>query len=510
MFNNSIKYLFVISFLLIGWSFHPPVQAQQLTIIHTNDIHGDIVAGEAFWLNNSSPSKVGGFPKFSTYMKQQRQAAADEGRQLLYLDGGDFLSGTPESDLLDGRPLIAGLNATGLDFAVFGNHEIDLGIENLKQRLQELEATVLATNLRYKTEDQLFDHTTDLVVLELDQLKIGLFGLIHDNTPAMALPRLVEDLIFLPEIETARDAVDRLKNKDVDLIIALTHIGLERDRRLARQVDGIDVIAGGHSHHLLFNEEIVNNTIIIQAGGRLRNAGRLDLKFDENQLVDHNWTLETLYATDYPPDPEMQEILQPYLDQVKSFLAESIGQTSGSIKGYANQTSPLGNLITDIMREKINSDFAFMNPMGVLESLPAGPVTRGDLIRSVRYGNHLVELKLTGDQILEIFERTLKYPDRLYQFSGGVLKFDPTRPRGNRTVLLTQNGQQLQSSSTYTVAVSDFVAAQPIFNSPVQRKDYSDYIIWKLLEEYFSEQSTVEPPYSERYLQNQPAQSTVN
>ncbi|MFP4687748.1 MAG: bifunctional metallophosphatase/5'-nucleotidase [bacterium] len=497
---NYIKKIAIsglILLLLIGCG--AAAEEQEITIIATNDIHGDIVAGDAFWLSGDTPPRVGGFPKFAAYMKRQRRLASKQGRELLYLDGGDFLSGTPESDILNGRPLVAGLNASGLDYTVFGNHEIDLGIENLKKRIKQLDAQVLATNLRYKSDDRLFPGTVELAVEELGGLKIGLFGLVPENTSSMALPRLVRDLIFFPEVKTARESVARLREKEVDIIIALTHIGLERDLRLAERVEGIDLIVGGHSHDLLWEPELVNNTIIVQAGGRLRNAGRLDLEITGSRISGHSWQLATLYSTEYQPDTGMEALMKPYLAEVDEFLSEKIGRTSGKLENDSSRSSPLGNLVTDVMREKLDTDFAFMNPAGIQKSLPRGEIRRRHLMRAVRRGNYLVELELTGARLRRVFERDLRYPDRVIQFSGGRVTADPDKPRGHRLEEITVDGKPLEDNKLYTVAVSDFVAARPIFREAKSRTDHPEQIIWELLEKYFKSQEIIEPPHNHRY-----------
>ena len=499
-FNQKLSCLLA---LWLGLSLLFPglvVAREEITIILTNDIHGDIVAGEAFWVDSDTPPRVGGFPKFATYLQRERQEARENNRHLLYLDGGDFLSGTPESDLLGGRPVITAFNALELDYAVFGNHEIDLGIENLKNRLNELEAEVLASNLHYREKNTVFPGTSRIEVESIGDLKIGFFGLVADYTPQMTLPRLVESLIFEPEVETARRKVKRLQDKDVDLIVGVTHIGLDRDRRLARRVNSVDVITGGHTHDLLWNEEIENNTIIVQAGGRLRNAGRLDLSLEtDGEIIGHSWELETLYEEDYPADTGMQRLLEPYLSQVADTLTETVGHTSQAIEDTPGPSTPLGNFITDRMRQRLETELGIINPLGVLDDIPAGKVIRRDLMRAVRFGNHLVELTLTGKQIKEIFRQTMRHPDSRRQLSGAVVKTRPDSPPGRRVEKIYIGGQPLEDKKTYTVATSDYMAARNIFREAKHRRDYPDLILWQILKDYFNKNDTVHPPVENRY-----------
>jgi len=135
----------------------------------------------------------------------------------------------------------------------------------------------------------------------------------------------------------------------------------------------------------------------------------------------------------------------------------------------------------------------------VLDELPAGEVTRRDLIRVVRFGNHLVELEFTGDQINEIFEDSFRFHDRLYQFSGGRVAADTSADRGERVMSIKIGDQDFEPGDTYSVSTTDFVAGQEQFANYRERTDYSEQRLWQLLEIYFQTVEKVEPRGGYRY-----------
>ncbi len=478
-----------------------------LTIIHTNDIHGQVVETEARWLDTDDPPMAGGMARLGTFLKEERERAHHHDRPVLYLDAGDWFSGTPESDRLDGIPMIEGFNAVELDYTTLGNHDVDHGLDTLIQRLEELEAEVLVANLSYEQNGETvpFPGTEPWTVVQRDGLRIGLFGLIYDDTPGIALAENVEGLIFKDEVQSAREAVEHLRRQDPDLIVGITHVGLERDRQLAEKVEGIDVIVGGHTHTRLDEPERRNNTIIAQAGGNLTSVGRLDLTLSspDREIQRYSGGPVTLYDYRYQPDPGVDRILEPLLDDVRKQLNEVIGRTSRPITRARETSSPLGNLITDVMREAGDADVAFQNAGGIRDNLPGGEVTLRHVHRVLPFGNHLVTVDLTGEQIRAILEDSLRYPDSRIQLSGIEVSADPEAERGERVRDVRFNGDPLEPDQIYRVATSNFLAGggdeYNVFRRGTNREDHTGVLLRNLLEQYFREHSPVEPPVQDRY-----------
>ncbi|MFP4687387.1 MAG: bifunctional metallophosphatase/5'-nucleotidase, partial [bacterium] len=360
----------------------------EVTFLHTNDIHGHFMPGKATWLAHEPP--VGGFASLKTFSQQEEKAARRESRPLFRIDAGDWFTGVPESDLTDGEAMIAGLNEIDYDFLTIGNHEFDVGTDTLVRRIDELKHPVLNSNvyLLTDTRPQRFPGTIANALVEKKGIKFGFFALLTEEMKGYD----IEGVEFESVLPTARSQVDQLADSGADVIVAVTHIGLEEDKKLARAVKGIDVIIGSHTHSRLDPPEFENKTIIAQAGGQLTQVGRLDLQVNSRrgEIVNYDGGLISLIHRFYPPDQDVSEVLEPYIARVDEMLSEVVGRVSADLSRASDQSSPLGNLITNAMREATGADLAFQNSFGIRDSISAGEVTMRHLYRVLPFGNELV------------------------------------------------------------------------------------------------------------------------
>jgi 2',3'-cyclic-nucleotide 2'-phosphodiesterase (5'-nucleotidase family) len=314
----------------------------------------------------------------------------------------------------------------------------------------------------------------------------------------------IEGVKFDRVVPTARRQIRNLSDSGADIVVAITHIGLEEDRKLARMVDGIDVIVGSHSHSRLQKPEFENNTIIVQAGSQLNQVGRLDLNVNSSRgmIVNYDGGLISLLHRFYPPDKEVQKVLNPYLEKVDKMLSEVVGYVTADLSRVPDGSSPLGNLVTDAMREATGADLAFQNSFGIRDNIPAGEVTMRHLYRVLPFGNELVVMDLTGQQIKKLLEQSASLEKGVLQLSGARIKVDYTKSRGNRVVEIKIDGENISPDSSYKVVTSSFLATGGDRYETFKEGENTETLEKKMreaLEEYFRQQSPVEPPYQQRY-----------
>jgi 2',3'-cyclic-nucleotide 2'-phosphodiesterase (5'-nucleotidase family) len=220
-------------------------QTAKLTLLHVNDVY------------QISPQRgTGGLAELMTLLKQERAGAENHITTL----GGDLLSPSVMSGLTKGAQMVAVMNAIGLDYAGFGNHEFDFGDDILKQRIAESEFTWLATNTMAGGAP--FGGAQATAIRQVGEFKVGLFSLITDETALLSSPGA--GVTFAPVEEVASQAVADLKEQGADIIIAITHLDIAQDRALARSVSGINIILGGHDHDpIMFYE---GGVLILKAG----------------------------------------------------------------------------------------------------------------------------------------------------------------------------------------------------------------------------------------------------
>ena len=266
-----------------------------IVILHVNDVHGQT-------LSSSVEGKAtGGYARLSTVVSRVRQEVGAD-HVLLFHAGDEFSRGDAMTMASRGAANISLMNQIGFDLMTPGNGDFYGGVENLQTRIGEARFPLLTSNVAYRQSGK--QVSLDSKVLVVADVRIGVLGLcfLHKLYPA-SLPLTVED----PQ-DAARRIVPQLREK-ADMVLALNHIGLQEDRRLAAAVAGIDVIIGGHTHTTLPRGNRVTgpdgrSVLIAQAGAYLSYVGRVDLFFQRER---GKWTLDDAQAQLIPLDASVPE-----------------------------------------------------------------------------------------------------------------------------------------------------------------------------------------------------------
>ena len=373
---------FLFNFACVNFSFASGSSTGEvyLTILHTNDEHGALIPHSPtvdYHPYRDDPT-IGGYARLASAVNEIRNEKLASGEPVLLLSAGDYIGGSAYSWLIpEGyAPEIIIKQAIGYDAVVIGNHEYDYGPDILAEYFMEAgypdahdQTVVLASNTDAPPEHPL--KTNDLYrekeLIELDNgLKVGLFGLIGEQ--AVSYTTANEPVQFKDQHETAREMVEQLKSEGAQLVIAITHSRVEEDIDLALDVDGIDVIVGGHSHTSLNEPIIENDTIILQAGSLLEYMGRLELAYnpdtEELRIMNKDNDRPFLIKLDHnvPLDPDINEMIDTYTDKLNQFLSEKTGGQFEDIldtvvlSDYVIPNkpplheSPFGNFVVDAMR----------------------------------------------------------------------------------------------------------------------------------------------------------------
>lgn len=471
---------------------HAPDTPYSLSVLHTNDIH----------------SRAEAYPKMYTAVQSARSLRPNS----LLLDAGDMTTGTLYFNEFQGEVEREFMNLLGYDAATFGNHEFDLGSspeghQKLKEFVEGADFPFVSTNVNFAADskfNRLFNNTfTDNaqpgniyagLVKTVGGERVGVFGLTTAETTDISSPG---SITFENYIEEAKAAVAAFEDMAVNKVIALTHIGyddapgIDNDQILAKTVEGIDIIVGGHSHTQL-NEPVevtttVNGaekepTLIVQAYQYGDFLGTLDVQFDnEGVIVDHRGSL--LKVADFVPFEPATEILKEYKEQVDAVSQTEIGlsleseltspRTNDTGISVRNSETILGNLITDGMYNKAQEYssspviMAVQNSGGIRSAINAGPVTVGEVITVLPFGNTLALVNLTGTEIKEMFERSVKSAPRedggFLHVSGAKIVYDSSKPAGERVVSIqykdeTGNYVDLDTNASYVIATNAFTA----------------------------------------------------
>ncbi len=267
---NTLKY--TLSILLCGLFLNLSAQSRELVILHTNDTHSQI---EPY--TYKSDVNVGGVLRRDAYVSEMREKHAN----VLLLDAGDFSQGTPYFNFFKGYMEIILMNQMGYDVATLGNHEFDNGSAELAKRLRKAKFPVVCCNYQYHNK-ALKRVMKEYVIIKKGGLKIGVFGLCV-NLNSLVSPDIASEITYLDPIPEAKRMVSLLRAKGCDMLICLSHLGLEGgkdcDKNLACEVPGIDLIIGGHSHTELAEPIDLCNTRIHQMTNRGKCIGEITVNY---------------------------------------------------------------------------------------------------------------------------------------------------------------------------------------------------------------------------------------
>jgi 5'-nucleotidase/UDP-sugar diphosphatase len=349
-------------------------------ILHTNDMHSELIphSPAVDYRSGEENPAVGGFARLATAVEEIREDKRKEGEPVLLFDAGDFLGGAPFAWLaLDGYAAeLTIMQEMGYDAVTIGNHEYDYGPDVLAQYLlragypeAQQKTLVLASNTEASSNHPLAARglysKTSMFELE-NGLKVGVFALIGKD--AVLSMGETGDMQFLDQHERARRMVDELKGQGADVIVALSHSGVDEDRGLAREVPGIDIVVGGHSHTALFEPVLQGSTIIVQAGCFAEYLGRLELAYNPDtgevrvrNEEDHHPFLIPIDSS-FACDPEIDALVQDYTLVANGYVEEVTGGEFDDVMSTVARSdfvlsnlpplseTALGNFVTDAMR----------------------------------------------------------------------------------------------------------------------------------------------------------------
>ncbi len=450
------------------------------TILHTNDEHSALIphSPAADYLMEESDPTVGGFARLASAIEEIRGSKERSGEPVLLLSGGDFLGGSAFGWLAPAGTAaeLTLMHKMGYDAAVIGNHEYDCGIEVLVNYLLAAgypeaheKTAVLATNTEVPSSHPLNALYRTTHLLELDNgLTVGLFGLIGKD--AILVAHDTGCLSFIDQHKAASEAVDSLQKAGADVIIALTHAGVEEDRSLARAVPGIHIIVGGHCHSTLEEPIIEGVTIIVQAGSLTKYLGCLEVGYSshtgEVRMRNYENSLPFLIPIDdrFTPNHQIASLVYDYTVKLNRLVEEhtegrfnhimdTVMRSDFILSYYPRyEESLVGNFITDAMRiiagEKTGKrvDVAIQSNGNIRGSILPGTMKHSrdnisfyDLTHAIALGcgeddypgYPLVSFYLSGKELWKVLETSVLLSELIgnaffLQLSGLRYSFNPT------------------------------------------------------------------------------------
>ncbi|MGA9365023.1 MAG: bifunctional UDP-sugar hydrolase/5'-nucleotidase [Bacteroidota bacterium] len=462
------------------WIAEAPSQAPEprlasLTILHWNDFHSQNVPFKVVIRDSiegrDSVYYVGGTATLLGYIHQLKANRED----VAVLNAGDDFQGTSISSITKGRSQIELMNIIDPDAMTLGNHEFDYGLQNLENDLSLAHFPILNANIFDERSGRNFQEP--YLVKTFGNVRVGIIGLIAPDLPILTMRETLKGLRMLNHIQVTRKYIAELKKQQVNLIIVLSHIGVDADKALADSVPDIDVIVGGHSHTSLFQPIKRRHTIICQAGTRGRWIGELDLTVDlaGDSVFQYDGKLVETVVGKVTPDPIAAAKVNELESSVDKELNQVIGMLGVDWQAEYNHESNIGNWATDVMRAFAETDIGFANSGGFRKDLRAGDITVRDIWEIFPFNNDFVTFRVDGKMLRTMISWQADGKGELMQVSGLRYTFDSSKPAGQKVLSIEVNGNPVDNDKIYSVVTNNYVGGHlhDLFGIPERETEIS-------------------------------------
>jgi 5'-nucleotidase len=499
--------------VVLAFACTVPVRASDerlhVVVLHTNDIHGQVLPRKATWLKRDPVPMAGGLPRAAAYVNRVRQESAKNGDVVFVVDAGDWYQGTPEGLLDDGAGFVKALSLVGYDAMCVGNHDFDHGIPNLVKLLKSTGVPAVAANLEDKQSGKPVDWVPPFRIVERGGLRVAFVGLVTPVTPEITHPD-AKTLTFVEPAQALTRAKQALTGK-CDWIVPLTHLGADNDKALAKAHPDLDLIVGGHSHTFLKDGVREGTTLIVQTGSKLSCVGRADVWFDKatKKVVESK---DQMIDLDEEPlaehvDAPLAKLCDELIARNEARMKEVVGAMTASAERSKDPvaSSTMGNLISDSLRAYALADVGLMNRGGIRADLPKGPITRRDVFEVMPFDNSVVVVKLTGAELEGMIRNAVEGKAHSgIEVSGLVIDVQVDASEKRKLLGIRIGGKPVDPARVYRVVMNSFMAdggdAYIEKVPPGDKRTDDVMLIRDVLEKLFVDKKQVTAPTDNRYV----------
>lgn len=431
MHKTSLILFSALYSLFFACSSLPAAADQRLTFIGTGDLQGQLEPHlRAIDLDGQGKTVevVGGITRIATLINTIKKEGQ---RPVIVLSSGDDLMGR-YFHTFDGKAIFTLLGTAGYEILALGNHEFDRGPKLLAEALEKTDFVPLCSDLA--TQGTVLESACRPFLLnQYGGIRIGFFSLM---TPAFPYVTSSGNIALTGSgPDTARQMIRELRQQGADLVVAITHLGADGDRQLATEVEGIDLIFGGHSHGYLPALERVGKTLIVNGGEKGAALVRLDVEVGSDRTMIPGSAVYSLLPirASIAEEPKTARILEHYREQLPAAIP--LGRTDRDWlldkKSLRSGESPVADMINDLIMEKFQVDIV-LNNGGAFRGnkrYPAGVITNTMLHEIDEFENDVYLLKIKGKYLHEILEHSAALIGQggFLQVAGLRLTMDPTR-----------------------------------------------------------------------------------
>lgn len=471
----------------------PQKDLVNLTVLHSNDLHGD------FLPRIKDSKETGGLSRLSGYVEKVRK----ENENVIYAVAGDMFRGSVIDSEYQGLSTINLMNNLRPDVATIGNHEVDYGFAHLLFLEKCAKFPIINANLFITMNNsRVF---TPYLNIEIGGLKVLFIGILTEEVLASTKSEKIIGTFI--DLESAAKEVgvicDNYRTVNTDVTVLLTHIGIENDAKLAGMLDpdwGVDIIIGGHSHTFIDEPLFVNGVPIVQAGTGTGVIGRADFVYDraKRKIASFKWKCVPVNEDTAPKDPVMEELIDSYRVQTDSKYKRVVCRWARKLTHPSReQETEMGNLYADIMAADASFDVMFFGS-GSIRKKELGPLIEyQDLVENTPFDGPVFMVEVTGEQLRRIVTYLMRDDawvgeTEFYQISSALrLKYKKST---HTLESLTFRGEEVADGMRIKLGIQDYhyLNFDRFFGVPLDevKKNMKPRVVAtsqnNIIEEYFS------------------------
>ena len=470
-------------------------EKKEITILQINDTHGYLEEHwEHFWDGAYAKYiRAGGFARIKSYVDQVR---AEKDGNLLLFDGGDTFHGTYPVVKSQGQVLVPFLNSLEID-AMTAHWDFAYGPKVFDSLLASLNYPMLAINCYNKETDELaYD---PYLIREINGIKLAIIGIAATIIDKTMPPHFSRGLYFTLGNKELPLYIDQVKNEEkADLVLVLSHLGYPQELKLAREVDGIDILLSAHTHNRVYEAAEINNTIIFQSGCHGSFIGQIDLTLADKKIVDYQHKLVVLDDS-IKEDQAMKAKIDQALQADHEMLNQVVGKTNTDLNRYTVLEATMDNFLLKSLIDLTGAEVAFSNGWRYGAPIPKGAITVNDLWNIIPINPPVSLVKLSGREIWDMMEENLErtFAADPYQQMGGYVKralglnlyFKIENPPGQRIQKLFIQGRPVDKDRIYRAV---YVTSQGVPDKYGHERENLDIHAIEALRKYLERHGTVD------------------
>ncbi len=491
-------------------------KANIVTILHTADIHAQLLTHDEFFIENGKPvyKKRGGYAVLKTMINELRN---QNPAHTMLIDGGDCLQGSGVSALSKGKAIVPLMNNLNYDLILPGNWEVIYGKQIMMEDMFGYTANKVCANMYHKTSD---DKVGDLIfppyfIKKIGGMKIGFIGYNDPFTPKRQSPAYSQGISFThPEKNVAKYIEVLRKYEKCDMVILLTHMGLAQQVGLADMpfVKGVDYILGADTHERVRQPLQREYAKVTEPGAFGSFVAKLDIAIENGEVKEQSYQLLDVDPERYKEDAEMKALVSKVREPYQEKVDRIIGTTKTPLVRYYVIETPMDNFLTDAIMWKFNPDIALSNGFRFCPPLVPDPekgeaeITVDFLWSMMSDDSQAKQGKVTGKQLWDYFETELhnafakdpakRFGGWLVRFKGMELNFTIGNEKGKRVNWIKVKGEPIDMHQTYTVVACER-AGDPDTTlcrmENVKEPKVLGITLHKVIEEYLAIHSPISP-----------------